>query len=107
MHGTTGFDRIAPCAAGKGAVEALTRVLAVEWAKRGVRVNALAPGYFATDLSDGLRRSGWGEMIRAAVPQGRIGEASELAGAVVFLAADASSYVTGTTTFVDGGWTAH
>jgi NAD(P)-dependent dehydrogenase (short-subunit alcohol dehydrogenase family) len=63
VHGTTGFDRIAAYAASKGGVEALTRVLAVEWADRGVRVNALAPGYFATDLSHGLINSRWGETI--------------------------------------------
>ncbi|GAB3561718.1 glucose 1-dehydrogenase [Amycolatopsis endophytica] len=107
VHATTGFPRIAAYAASKGGVEALTRVLAVEWAERGVRVNTLAPGYFATDLSDGLMNSRWGEVIVGAVPQGRIGAASELAGAVVFLAGDASSYVTGTTLRVDGGWTAH
>ncbi|SFK28639.1 SDR family NAD(P)-dependent oxidoreductase [Amycolatopsis sacchari] len=107
VHGTTGFERIAAYAASKGGVEALTRVLAVEWADRGVRVNALAPGYFATDLSGGLMASRWGEVIRRGVPQGRIGAADELAGAAVFLASDASSYVTGTTLYVDGGWTAH
>lgn len=106
VHGTTGFERIAAYAASKGAVEALTRVLAVEWADRGVRVNALAPGYFATDLSDGLMRSRWGDIVRGAVPQGRVGDAAELAGAAVYLASDASSYVTGSTLYVDGGWTA-
>lgn len=106
VHGTTGFDRIAAYAASKGGVEALTRVLAVEWADRGVRVNSLAPGYFATDLSHGLMNSRWGEAIRRAVPQGRVGEAAELAGAAVFLASDAASYVTGSTLYVDGGWTA-
>lgn len=107
VHATTGFDRIAAYAASKGGVEALTRVLAVEWADRGVRVNSLAPGYFATDLSHGLMNSKWGEVIRRAVPQARVGEATELAGAAVFLASDASSYVTGSTLYVDGGWTAH
>lgn len=107
VHATTGFPRIAAYAASKGGVEALTRVLAVEWADRGVRVNALAPGYFTTDLSEGLVHSRWGEVIVGNVPQGRIGDARELAGAVVFLASDASSYVTGSTLSVDGGWTAH
>lgn len=107
VHGTTGFERIAAYAASKGGVEALTRVLAVEWAGRGVRVNAIAPGYFATELSHGLITSPtWGETVRRAIPQGRVAQAHELAGAVVFLASDASSYVTGSTLFVDGGWTA-
>lgn len=107
VHATTGFERIAPYAASKGAVEALTRVLAVEWADRGVRVNTLAPGYFGTDLAGPLMNSRWGDTIRASVPLGRTGEPSELGGAAVFLAGDASSYVTGTTLYVDGGWTAH
>jgi NAD(P)-dependent dehydrogenase (short-subunit alcohol dehydrogenase family) len=87
--------------------EALTRVLAVEWADRGVRVNSLAPGYFRTDLSGGLMASKWGEKILGAIPLGRIGEDGDLAGAVVFLASDASHYVTGSPFFVDGGWTAY
>lgn len=106
VHGRSGFDRIAAYAASKGGVEALTRVLAVEWADRGVRVNALAPGYFQTDLSSGLMESRWGERILSSIPQGRVGTADELGGAAVFLAGDASSYVTGTTLTVDGGWLA-
>ncbi|MEV6483336.1 SDR family NAD(P)-dependent oxidoreductase [Streptomyces sp. NPDC051576] len=106
VHARTGFERIAAYAASKGGVEALTKALAVEWADRGVRVNALAPGYFHTDLSSGLLASRWGERIVDSTPLGRVGEAEELGGAAVFLASDASRYMTGTTITVDGGWTA-
>lgn len=106
VHARTGFERIAAYAASKGGVEALTKALAVEWADRGVRVNALAPGYFRTDLSSGLLDSRWGERIVRGTPLGRVGDAEELGGAAVFLASDASRFVTGTTVTVDGGWTA-
>ncbi|MGW7544213.1 SDR family NAD(P)-dependent oxidoreductase [Streptomyces sp. NPDC054770] len=106
VHAGTGFERIAAYAASKGGVEALTKALAVEWAEHGVRVNTLAPGYFRTDLSSGLLDSRWGERIVRGTPLGRVGEADELGGAAVFLASDASRFMTGTTVTVDGGWTA-
>jgi len=107
IHASSGFERIAAYAASKGGVEALTKVLAVEWAEHGVRVNALAPGYFRTDLSSGLlAASRWGERILRSTPMGRVGNVEELGGAAVFLASDASRFMTGTTLTVDGGWTA-
>lgn len=106
IHASVGFERIAAYAASKGGVEALTKALAVEWADRGVRVNALRPGYFHTDLSAGLLASRWSEQIVRSTPMGRVGSAEELGGAAVFLASDASRFVTGTTLTVDGGWSA-
>jgi len=106
VHATAGSARIAAYVASKGAVEALTRTLAVEWADRGVRVNTIAPGYFETELSKPLLESRWVEQIVPRIPLGRVGAADELGGAAVFLMSDASSYVTGTTLTVDGGWTA-
>jgi len=106
IHARAGFERIAAYAASKGGVEALTKALAVEWAARGVRVDALSPGYFQTDLSAGLLASHWGEQVVRSTPMGRVGSVEELGGAAVFLASDASRFMIGTTLTVDGGWTA-
>jgi NAD(P)-dependent dehydrogenase (short-subunit alcohol dehydrogenase family) len=106
VHGTVGLERLAAYAASKGGMEALTRALAVEWADRGVRVNSLAPGYFRTALSEPLLSSRWHDRFMKAIPMSRFGESDQLVGAAVFLASDASSYVTGSTLYVDGGWTA-
>lgn len=89
----------------KGAVIAITRELALEWATHGVRVNAIAPGWFATERVTRYANSQGdliGQMERA-VPLGRIGDPHELVGPVVFLASDAASMVTGQTLIVDGG----
>jgi NAD(P)-dependent dehydrogenase (short-subunit alcohol dehydrogenase family) len=92
--------------ASKAAVINLTRELAGQWARRGVRVNALAPGFFASEMTAELwadeRSMKW---IRRNTPLGRPGEPHELDGALLFLASDASSYVTGHALAVDGGWT--
>ncbi len=106
VHARVGYPRIAAYAASKGAVEALTAALAVEWSQRGVRVNTVAPGYFPTELSAGLLESRWGEDILRRIPMARTGRPNELASAVGFLLSDASSYVTGATLAVDGGWQA-
>ncbi len=91
--------------ASKGALIALTRELAVNYASYGIRVNALAPGFFPTRLSAGVVEQE-GDLIKAITPLGRIGETGEMKGAVVFLAAPASDYITGQIIAVDGGMTA-
>lgn len=100
-----GVPRGMPYVASKGGMDAMTRTLAVEWADRGVRVNGVAPGYIATDLTAGLRANeGLSSAIEGHVPLGRYGEPDEIAGLVGFLASDAASYITGQTYIADGGW---
>ena len=97
----------APYASSKAGVVGLTRVLALEWASSGVTCNAICPGPFATDMNRQLLNDPVAyQQFISQIPVGRWGELDELAGAVVFLASDASSYVTGSAVFVDGGWTA-
>jgi NAD(P)-dependent dehydrogenase (short-subunit alcohol dehydrogenase family) len=97
----------APYASSKAGVINLTRVLALEWAGTGVTANAICPGAFATEMNRTLLDDPvkYKEFV-AQIPMGRWGELDELTGAVVFLSSDASSYVTGTSIFVDGGWIA-
>jgi NAD(P)-dependent dehydrogenase (short-subunit alcohol dehydrogenase family) len=93
--------------ASKHAVVGITRQLGAEWARRGVRVNAIAPGFFRTDMaSEMFTDESSIRFLRRNTPMGRGGEPEELDGALLFLASDASSYVTGHTLVVDGGWTA-
>ena len=94
-------------ASAKGGVSQLTRALALEWAPYNVRVNAICPGYVRTPLTEPVR----GDPARLAfvldrTPLKRVAEPEEIVGAAIFLAADAASYVTGTSLFVDGGWMA-
>jgi len=97
----------APYASSKAGVINLTRVLALEWAGTGVTANAICPGPFATEMNLPLLNDPvkYQEFVKK-IPMGRWGELEELAGAVVFLASPASSFITGTSLFVDGGWTA-
>ena len=94
-------------AASKGGVSQLTKALANEWANLGVQVNAIAPGYIATDNTAALRANPErNTAILARIPAGRWGDASDIAGAAVFLASPASNYVNGHVLTVDGGWMA-
>ena len=92
-------------AASKGGIGQLTMAFANEWAKSGVNVNAIAPGYIATDNTQALRDDPVRrEQILGRIPAGRWGEPEDFQGPVVFLASEAASYVHGTTILVDGGW---
>lgn len=92
-------------AASKGGIQQLTMAFANEWASRGINVNAVAPGYIATDNTEALRNdAGRAESILARIPAGRWGEPDDFKGPVVFLASAASNYVHGATLLVDGGW---
>lgn len=97
---------IAPYTATKGAVRNLTRGMCADWAKHGIQINAIAPGFFRTELTTALTEdpefTGW---LQERTPTGRWGEVEELVGAAVFLASDASSFVNGHTLYVDGGLT--
>ena len=93
--------------ASKGAVVNMTREMGAQWARRGVRVNALAPGFFPSEMaSELIEDEQSARFLRRNTPIGRPGAAHELDGPLLFLASDASSYVTGQTIAVDGGWTA-
>lgn len=101
-----GRPGIAPYAASKGAVGMLTKGMCADWARHGLRINAIAPGYFRTELNRALWQdpefSSW---LEGRTPAGRWGEPEELSGAAVFLASDAASFVNGHVLYVDGGIT--
>jgi 2-deoxy-D-gluconate 3-dehydrogenase len=100
-----GGIRVPAYAASKGGVAQLTKALANEWATKGIQVNAIAPGYFATTNTAELQADNVrNRQILERIPVGRWGQPQDLAGAAVFLASRASDYVTGTVLTVDGGW---
>ncbi len=99
---------IAPYTTAKGGVKLLTKALAVDWAKYGIRVNAIGPGYFKTEMTRPLYTDPeFDAWVRSKTPLDRWGTPEDLVGAAVFLASQASSFVTGQTLYVDGGWLAN
>jgi gluconate 5-dehydrogenase len=96
---------IAPYAATKGAVKSLTKGMAIDWAKFGIQVNAIGPGYFKTELNTALvNDADFSAWVEKRTPAGRWGEVEELAGAAIFLSSAASDFVTGQVLYVDGGF---
>ena len=98
---------VAPYSASKAAIANLTRGMAVDWAKHGLNVNGIAPGYIATELNEALlANQDFNAWVEKRTPMGRWGDPAELGGAAVFLASDASTFVNGHILYVDGGFTA-
>ena len=108
MVGSAPLKEVTYCVS-KGAVISMTQQLGCEWGRKGVRVNAIAPGFFPSEMTQEsmFDAEAGRSFIERTTPMGRPGELHELDGAVVFLASDASSYVTGHVLAVDGGWLAH
>jgi NAD(P)-dependent dehydrogenase (short-subunit alcohol dehydrogenase family) len=107
MLGQIALAGRSPYAASKGGLTLLTKTLALEWAPHGINVNALCPGPFATEINTPLLNDPAARaQMEANVPLGRWGDPAELGPAAVFLASDASSFMTGATLFIDGGYTA-
>jgi 2-deoxy-D-gluconate 3-dehydrogenase len=102
-----GGIRVASYTASKSGLAGLTRLLANEWAAKGINVNAIVPGYFATNNTEALRNDiDRNREILSRIPAGRWGDPADLAGTVIFLASSASDYVHGALLPVDGGWLA-
>jgi NAD(P)-dependent dehydrogenase (short-subunit alcohol dehydrogenase family) len=107
VAGHVGLVRSVPYCASKGGAELLTKALAIDWASRGVRVNTLAPGWVDTDLThELLTHEVHGQRMLSGTPMGRFATPNDMAGGVVFLASDASAFMTGQSLVIDGGWTA-
>jgi len=107
VDSVVGDPRLAAYTASKSGMAGMARTMAVDWARYGIRVNTVAPGYVATDLTAGLQDN---ERLRKAItdrtPLGRLAEPKEISDVVVFLASDSSTFITGAVYPVDGGWTA-
>ena len=103
MAGEVPLERQGVYGATKAGIHQAARVMALEWAERNVRVNNIAPGWVGTELTDSLFQSRHGEKLLADIPLGRVAQPDDIVGAALYLASDASRYVTGTTLPVDGG----
>lgn len=106
VGGTVALPRLVAYCAAKHGIFGITKVMAVDWVRYGIRVNAIGPAYVETDMTLAIRESApriYEDLIRK-TPMARFAKPQEIAGAVIYLASEASSYVTGQTIFVDGGW---
>ena len=102
-----GVPTAVPYTSSKSGLLGMTRALSAEWAKAGIRVNAIGPGYFRTELTEVFYRDAvWCDAMLDRIPQGRFGDLEDLVGASVFLCSDAAAYVTGQMLMVDGGYSA-
>ena len=105
--GRIGIQNQLAYASAKGGVEQMTKIMAIEWAKQGVRVNAIAPTYFETEMVSQIRKEpARFKFINERTPMGRWGHLEEIEGIVIFLASPASDFITGQSIAIDGGWTA-
>ena len=106
--GSVGLLQRAAYCSSKGGVNLLTKVLAIEWAKYNINVNAIAPTFIETPLAKPMfEKEGFREYVLGNIPLGRVGRPEDVIGAVIYLASEASNMVTGHVLLIDGGWTAH
>jgi NAD(P)-dependent dehydrogenase (short-subunit alcohol dehydrogenase family) len=106
--GSVGLERRAAYSSSKAGVNLLTKVLAIEWAPYNINVNAIAPTFVETPLTKPMfEEQGFRESVLREIPMGRIAQTKDITGAVIYLASEASSMVTGHVLLIDGGWTAH
>lgn len=103
MTGETPLERLGVYGASKAGIHMFTKVMALEWAEKRIRVNAMAPGWVETGFTTELFASRWGERLLADIPQGRFATTDDLTALALYLASDASAYMTGTIIPIDGG----
>ena len=107
LTSSVGIPTAVPYTSSKSGLLGLTRALAAEWATKRIRVNAIAPGYFRTAMTDVFfQDTQWAESMKAKIPMGRFGHVQDLIGAAVFLCSPAAEYITGQMITIDGGYLA-